>query len=94
MIPMSITHLHASASGSEIADRLRRDGACVVADLADDATLDWFFAEMQPHIDATPSGPDAFSGHHHLTETFHDPSGDHDSCGWFFFIFRPCCFFN
>ena len=63
MIPMSITHLDASASGSQIAERLRRDGACVVADLADDATLDRFFAEMQPHIDATPSGPDAFSGH-------------------------------
>ena len=36
MIPMSITHLDASASGSQIAERLRRDGACVVADLADD----------------------------------------------------------
>jgi len=59
---MELTHLPATATGSEIAELLRRDGACVVDDLADGATLDRFFAEMQPYVDATPVGPDDFSG--------------------------------
>jgi hypothetical protein len=37
-------------------------------------------------------GSDAFGGHHHLAETFHDPFGDRDNCGRFFFFFRARTF--
>ncbi len=59
---MSIVHLPSTASGAEIAEVMRRDGAVIVDDVADDATLDAFFAEMQPHVEATPGGSDDFSG--------------------------------
>ena len=60
---MEIVHLPASASGSEIADVLRRDGAVIIDDLASDELLDRFFAEMEPHVEATPVGGDAFTGY-------------------------------
>lgn len=57
-----LTHLPSSSTGVEIAAVLERDGGVIVDDLADDATLDAFFAEMQPHRDATRPGADDFSG--------------------------------
>ena len=36
--------------------------------------------EVRPQAQGMP-GRDAFSGHHHFTETFHAPSGDRDSAG-------------
>lgn len=57
-----LTHLPPTASGAEIAAILRRDGGVIVDDLATDAQLDAFFAEMQPYVDATPVGQDAFTG--------------------------------
>jgi len=59
---MEIVHLSSSASGLEIADVLRRDGAVIVDDLVDPELLDCFFDEMQPHVDATPNGSDGFTG--------------------------------
>ncbi len=59
---MEITHLPATATGSEIAELLRRDGAVIVDDLASDELLDRFFAEMAPHVDETPMGGDSFTG--------------------------------
>jgi len=59
---MEITHLPASASGSEIAEALRRDGAVIVDELVAPDVIDRFFAEMQPHVDATPLGGDDFAG--------------------------------
>jgi len=59
---MSVTHLPSTADGSAIAAVMRRDGAVIVDDVADDAMLDAFFAEMQPFVDATPAGSDDFSG--------------------------------
>ncbi|MEM9468388.1 MAG: phytanoyl-CoA dioxygenase family protein, partial [Actinomycetota bacterium] len=60
---MEITHLPASASGSEIAEVLRRDGGVIVDDLVSDDVLDRFFAEMAPHVESTPMGGDAFTGY-------------------------------
>lgn len=57
-----LTHLPPTATGSEIAEVLRRDGGVIVDDLATDAQLDAFFGEMQPFVDATPVGADAFTG--------------------------------
>ncbi|MDW3219662.1 MAG: phytanoyl-CoA dioxygenase family protein [Acidimicrobiales bacterium] len=57
-----LTHLPPTATGAEIAEVLRRDGGVIVDDLADEAQLDAFFDEMQPFVDATPVGPDAFTG--------------------------------
>ncbi len=59
---MEITHLPATATGSEIAELLRRDGAVIVDELASDELLDRFFAEMAPHVDETPMGGDSFTG--------------------------------
>ena len=59
---MEITHLPATAIGSEIAEVLRRDGAVIVDDLVSDDVLDRCFAEMDDHVDATPMGGDAFTG--------------------------------
>ena len=57
-----LTHLPPTATGEEIAAVIRADGAVVVDDLASDELLDAFFAEMAPYVDATPFGPDDFSG--------------------------------
>jgi ectoine hydroxylase-related dioxygenase (phytanoyl-CoA dioxygenase family) len=57
-----LTHLRADTSGDEVAAAIRRDGGVIVDGLADDAFLDAFFDEMQPHVEATPMGPDDFSG--------------------------------
>ncbi len=57
-----LTHLPATTSGDEVAAAIRRDGGVIVDRLASDDLLDEFFAEMQPHVDATPFGPDDFSG--------------------------------
>lgn len=59
---MEIVHLPSSASGSEIAEVLRRDGAVIVDELVAPELLDRFFDEMAPHVEATPNGGDAFSG--------------------------------
>lgn len=57
-----LTHLPPTASGADIAAALRRDGGVIVDDLASDAQLDRFFAEMQPFVEATAYGQDAFTG--------------------------------
>jgi hypothetical protein len=57
-----IEHLKPSDGPARIAEALARD-ACVVVDrVADAALLDRFRREMRPYMDATPPGPDAFSG--------------------------------
>ena len=60
---MELTHLPPTATGTEIAEVLRRDGAVVVDDLVSDEVLDRFFDEMAPHVDATPMGADSFTGY-------------------------------
>ena len=58
----ALTHLAADTTPAEVAAAIRRDGAVIVDRLADDELLDTFFAEMAPWVDATPTGPDDFSG--------------------------------
>ena len=59
-----LTRLSATASAKDITSAIERDGAVIVEKLIDEqqakATLD----ELTPHIDATPTGPDDFAGHH------------------------------
>ena len=59
---MSVVHLPAPASIDEIHEVLHRDAALIIDDLAGVEQIDAMIAEMSPHIEATPSGSDDFSG--------------------------------
>jgi hypothetical protein len=59
---MPIQHLEPTATAAEVAAALEADGACIVDDLVDPAVLDQIETELQPYLDATPLGPDDFSG--------------------------------
>ena len=59
---MPIAHLTAAATPEEVAAAVGRDGAVVVEGVAGAALLDRIEAELRPHLDATPTGPDDFSG--------------------------------
>jgi hypothetical protein len=57
-----ITRLAGSASPEEVAAAVGRDGAVVVEGVASDDLLNRIGAELRPYLDATPTGPDDFSG--------------------------------
>src|SRR5262245_37859250 len=59
---MPIPRLPASAPASDVADALDREGCAVVERLVPPALLDRARGELAPYIDATPFGPDEFSG--------------------------------
>jgi ectoine hydroxylase-related dioxygenase (phytanoyl-CoA dioxygenase family) len=59
---MSIEHLPPSASADEVAAVLGRDGVVVVDGLAPAETMYRARAELEPWLEATPFGPDGFSG--------------------------------
>jgi len=59
---MTLVHLPPSAPADEIHEVLARDGALVIDRLAPTELIDDITAEMAPHVDATPSGSDDFSG--------------------------------
>ena len=59
---MPVEHLSATASGADVAAVLARDGCAIVERLVPPALLDGARAELEPHLAATPVGPDAFSG--------------------------------
>lgn len=59
---MGIEHLKASASGAEVAELVARDGAVIVDDVVAPSVMDAVRAELAPWLDATPLGPDEFSG--------------------------------
>ncbi len=61
--PVAIRHLPPTARPDEIAGILANDGACVVDEVVSSALLDRFHDEIRPFADATPPGPDDFSGH-------------------------------
>ena len=58
----ALQHLPSTAEPDEMAKVLADDGVVIVDDVADAALLDRIEAEMQPFIDATPTGRDDFSG--------------------------------
>jgi Phytanoyl-CoA dioxygenase (PhyH) len=57
-----IARLPSDASPEEAAAIVGRDGAVVVDGVADEALLDRIEGELRPYLDATPTGPDDFSG--------------------------------
>jgi ectoine hydroxylase-related dioxygenase (phytanoyl-CoA dioxygenase family) len=57
-----IVHLDPDAGPDEVAAVVGRDGAVVVRDVAPAALLDRVESELRPFLDATPIGPDDFSG--------------------------------
>jgi ectoine hydroxylase-related dioxygenase (phytanoyl-CoA dioxygenase family) len=57
-----IARLPGSASPEEVAAAVDLDGAAVVEDVASDDVLDRIESELRPYLDATPTGPDDFSG--------------------------------
>jgi ectoine hydroxylase-related dioxygenase (phytanoyl-CoA dioxygenase family) len=59
---MKIHHLPASASGQDVADVLRQDGAVIVDNVIAPRAMDAVATELAPWLDATPYGPDSFSG--------------------------------
>ncbi len=59
---MPIAHLPNDSSPEEVAAIVGRDGAGVVEGLAPAELLDRIHQELQPYLQATPAGPDSFSG--------------------------------
>ena len=59
---MPIAHLPADAGPDDVAAAVGRDGAVIVDGVAPASLLDRIEAELRPYLDATPTGPDDFSG--------------------------------
>ena len=59
---MSIVQLASDASPNEVAAAIGRDGAVIVGGVAPAQLLDRIESELRPYLDATPTGPDDFSG--------------------------------
>jgi hypothetical protein len=59
---VAITRLRNDARPDEVAAALGRDGAVIVEGVAESALLERVEAELRPFLDATPTGPDDFSG--------------------------------
>jgi hypothetical protein len=59
---VTIARLRADASPDEVAAAVARDGAVIVEGVADEALLEQIDSELRPFLDATPTGPDDFSG--------------------------------
>jgi hypothetical protein len=57
-----LVHLTADASPEEVAAAVGSDGAVIVDAVAPDALLQRIESELRPYLDATPTGPDDFSG--------------------------------
>jgi ectoine hydroxylase-related dioxygenase (phytanoyl-CoA dioxygenase family) len=60
---MAVRHLMATATPDEVAGALRSDGVVVVDSLVEPAVMDAVCDELRPWVEATPTGPDDFSGH-------------------------------
>lgn len=58
----ALTRLAADASAAEVAATVAAEGACIVERLARPEVMDRLEAELRPHLEATPLGPDDFSG--------------------------------
>lgn len=57
-----IEHLPATGSAETVNEILKRDGAVIIDNLVEPQAMDAIAAELQPWLDATPFGPDSFSG--------------------------------
>jgi hypothetical protein len=61
-VAVPITHLTDRADPADVAEVIASEGAVIVDDLAPLALLDDIEGELRPFLDATPIGPDQFSG--------------------------------
>ncbi|HEY6597937.1 MAG TPA: hypothetical protein VIZ30_01405, partial [Pseudomonadales bacterium] len=61
---MALQTLKPTASRETILATLNRDGACIIADVTDAATVRRMTDEVMPFIERTPFGNDDFTGHH------------------------------
>jgi hypothetical protein len=59
---MAIAHLASDSAPDEVAAAVGRDGAVIVDRVAEAAHLDRIETELRSYLDATPTGPDNFSG--------------------------------
>lgn len=59
---MGLHHLSPESAPEQVVEALTRDGAVIVDDLASVQAMDAAAAELQPWMDVTQVGPDAFSG--------------------------------
>ncbi len=59
---MKVQHLPADTTAEAITEILKRDGAVIVDRLIPNDRMDAISAELKPWVDATPFGPDEFSG--------------------------------
>jgi hypothetical protein len=59
---MELQRLPADTTGEAVTEALKRDGAVIVDRLVAPAVMDGILDEMKPWFDATPHGPDDFSG--------------------------------
>jgi len=60
---MAVRHLPRSATPEEVTAALKEDGAVIVDDVLTPSEMDAVAQELKPWMDATPFGPDDFSGH-------------------------------
>ena len=60
---MTLTTLTPEATVEEVVQLLRQDGALIIKDIISTQVVDQLTAEMQPYINATPTGRDEFTGH-------------------------------
>ncbi|MBV9903875.1 MAG: phytanoyl-CoA dioxygenase family protein [Alphaproteobacteria bacterium] len=59
---MKLEHFSPETPVVEIANAIRRDGACIVDQVISREKMDAVAADLKPWMDATPFGPDEFSG--------------------------------
>ncbi len=59
---MPVEHLPADTTPEVVAEIVKEEGAVVVDGVASSDLLDSIEAELRPHLEATPLGPDDFSG--------------------------------
>ena len=60
---MTLTTLTPEATVEEVVQLLRQDGALIIKNIISPQVVDQLTAEMQPYINATPTGRDEFTGH-------------------------------
>ena len=60
---MTLATLTSEATVEEVVQLLRQDGALIIKDIISPQVVDQLTAEMQPYINATPTGRDEFTGH-------------------------------
>lgn len=59
---MGIRRFTAESSADEVADALAADGVAIIERAVPETLIDAVLGEMEPHIDATPTGIDDFMG--------------------------------